>query len=290
MNLSWLIKPTRSRIYLPGFFFSSSGPIHIANEEQCEIIVNKSIAEITQRYQEDGFAHFKYYGPGEQAIHWIASRLELGQPFVPAYNRDNPAYCRNGYNKIRFSSPSPHRAFSSTQAQGLHVDGTLTPIGMIKTSVLLCEEPAEIGGETTLFKAVAAFAALFHDDHELGNSLLSYGVLTRCDIGLTQQCMRGAAFAINENELVSRFSIDNTSFWAKSQPLAVSAFQYLKLLATQGSPFYYSLKLNAQEGIIIANDKISHGRRRFYERTAGTRCMLRALFLHRPSSLGFELH
>ncbi len=183
---------------------------------------------------------------------------------------------------------SHHRAFASPNAQGLHVDGTLTPLGMIKTSILLCEAPAEIGGETTLFKAVAAFVRLIREDPERGGSLLRHSVLTRSDVGATQKCLRTPPFAIKESELLSRFSIDNTSCWAKEPSQAVAAFKYLKQMARAGSPFFHSFKLQAREGVIIANDKISHGRRKYYERSPGARCMLRALFTGRPSALTVE--
>jgi|694.fasta_scaffold153413_3 hypothetical protein len=288
MNLSPSFDLAQSPIYCPYFKSSSFGPIELELREHFCPSANRDIAEIIRRYHEDGFAHFSYQGNGNEVILWIASRLKLGRPFVPVYNRRNPAYSENGYNIIRISPSSNHRAFASPKAQGLHVDGTLTTLGMIKTSVLLCEAPAEIGGETTLFKAVAAFARLMREDPEIGTSLLRHAVLTRRDVGASQECETSPAFAIEGNELLSRFSVDNTSCWAKEPPQAVAAFTYLKQLARAGSPFYHSFKLRAHEGIIIANDKISHGRRKYYERSAGTRCMLRALFIDRPTALNVE--
>lgn len=285
MNLSLSFDLAQSLIYCPYFQSSSFGPIELELREHLRPSANRDIAEIIRRYHEDGFAHFSYQGNGKEVIHWIASRLKLGRPFVPAYNRSNPAYTEDGYNVIRLSPSSDHRAFASPKAQGLHVDGTLTTLGMIKTSVLLCEAPAEIGGETTLFKAVAAFARLIREDPEIGTSLLRHAVLTRRDVGASQECKSSPAFAIEGNELLSRFSVDNTSCWAKEPPQAVAAFKYLKQMARAGSPFYHSFKLRANEGIIIANDKISHGRRKYYERSTGTRCMLRALFIDRPTAL-----
>jgi hypothetical protein len=275
---------SQSPIYCPYFQSSNSGPIELGPRGHPLPSVNRDIAEIIRRYHEDGFAHFSYQGNGKEVIIWIASRLKLGRPFVPTYNRSNPAYSKNGYNIIQISPSSDHRAFATPKGQGLHVDGTLTPLGLIKTSVLLCEAPAEIGGETTLFKAVAAFARLMREEPEIGTSVLRHPVLTRRDVGASQECISSPAFAIEANELLSRFSVDNTSCWAKEPPQAVAAFKYLKQMARAGSPFYHSFKLKAHEGIIIANDKISHGRRKYFERSAGTRCMLRALFINRPTA------
>lgn len=285
MNLSPSFDLAQSPIYCPYFKSSGFEPIELELREHFCSSANRDMAEIIRRYNEDGFAHFSYQGNSNEVILWIASRLKLGRPFVPLYNRRNPAYSKNGYNIIRISPSSNHRAFASSRAQGLHVDGTLTTLGMIKTSVLLCEAPAEIGGETTLFKAVAAFARLMREEPEIGTTLLRHAVLTRRDVGASQECETSPVFAIEGNELLSRFSVDNTSCWAKEPPQVVAAFRYLKQLARAGSPFYHSFKLRAHEGIIIANDKISHGRRKYYERSAGTRCMLRALFIDRPTTL-----
>ena len=284
MNQSLSLALGRSAIYCPHFKSHSLGPIELELQDLCRSIARKNIAEIIRRYHEDGFAHFSYQGNGREVIPWIASCLKLGRPFVPKYNRSNPAYSENGYNIIRTSASSHHRAFASTKAQGLHVDGTLTPLGMIKTSILLCEAPAEIGGETTLFKAVAAFVRLIREEPEAGTSLLKHAVLSRRDVGASQECISSPAFAIEGNELLSRFSVDNTSCWANDPPQAIVGFKYLKYLARAGSPFYHSFKLRACEGVIIANDKISHGRRKYYERCAGTRYMLRALFIDRPTA------
>lgn len=288
MNQSLPLDLAQSAIYCPHFQSPSLGPVVLELRDHCHLAERIDVAEIIRRYHEDGFAHFSYQGNGRDVILWIASCLKLGRPFIPKYNRSNPAYGENWYNVIRMSPSSHHRAFASPKAQGLHVDGTLTPLGMIKTSVLLCEAPAEIGGETTLFKAVAAFARLIREEPETGISLLSHPVLSRRDVGASQECISSPAFAIEGNELLSRFSVDNTSYWAKDPPQAVAAFKYLKRLARAGSPFYYSFKLRQREGIIIANDKISHGRRRYYERYAGTRCMLRALFIERPTASNAE--
>lgn len=284
MNLSLAFDLAQSPIYCPYFLSSSCGPIELELQEHYSPSVKRGIAEIVQRYYEDGFAHFSCKGNGIEVILWIASRLKLGKPFIPIYNRSNPAYSESGCNVIRSSPLSSHRAFASPKAQGLHVDGTLAALGMVKTSVLLCEAPAEIGGETTLFKAVAAFARLMREDPKIGASLLNHAVLTRRDVGASQEGISRPAFAIEGKELLSRFSIDNTSRWAKEPPQALVAFKYLKEMAKAGSPFYHSFKLRAHEGIIIANDKISHGRRKYYERLVGTRCMVRALFIDRPTA------
>ncbi|MFF2288814.1 TauD/TfdA family dioxygenase [Peribacillus butanolivorans] len=175
-----------------------------------------------------------------------------------------------------------HRAFQTNNDQKIHCDGTIEVLGKIKTSILLCAIPAAVGGETIIFNSVAAFYDLLENDNSryIASSLLDMQALKRVAVNRNNEEYIGPAFAIKNGEIISRFSLDNTCDWDYSfenVKLLKEAYALLVDTIVPNSPFYIETKLKCSQGIIMANDKISHGRKGFIDKHF-KREMIRGLF------------
>lgn len=264
---------------------------------QIESVANLSqqeFYEIARRYKEIGFAVFELLKDSstDSSLIQLSESLRLGLPFIPPKYQGflgKGIYEASGVNVVSAylskQKSKAHHGFETSNQQNLHCDGTLEEIGLIKTSILLCVSPATDGGDTIIFNAVGAFIELARHDPEAAFALLDSECLRRTDVGRTENFYTGPAFTLRHGELLTRYSIDNTSRWeigfTKVKHLK-RAYQYLGDLATSGSPFYIQKKLDTRQGIIMANDKISHGRTAYVDSSVNPRRMLRGLFLEYP--------
>ena len=245
---------------------------------------HNELTELTMKYNEVGFVIFKLMNDkaNDQSLLDIARNLKLGDPFVPnIYNSLKDVYKGNGLNAIQVNQGG-HRAFQTNNDQELHTDGTLEKIGKVKTSILLCARPASNGGETIVFNSVAAFYEMFNNIQLRSKvkSLLHPKALRRVAVNGNGQDSVGPVFSIENNELMSRFSLDNTSDWQygfENVPHLKEAFTIISQKAKFNSPFYIETKLNENEGIIMANNKIAHGRKKYRDKYR-KRKMIRGLF------------
>jgi len=247
---------------------------------------------ILNSFYSNGFCLIKFKkasSQGEINVKLISSFLNLGDPYIPEYFENyhgNKIVTKSGINKITSLNQEKfeqHVAFSSTNSQGLHVDGTTAPIGFIKTSILYCDKPASIGGENTIFNSVAAFTNMFEEDVDSILPLLNEYALIRKHSTFGSKPYYGPVFKLDGNQILNRFSIDNTSYWEegfeKIENLQKS-FEKLKSY-TLNKLFSLKLKLDGNSALILSNDKISHGRESFVDQD-GFRTMYRGLFLNEP--------
>ena len=96
----------------------------------------------------------------------------------------------------------------------------------------------------------------------------------------------GPAFAIQNNKIHSRFSLDNTCDWKygfTKLPKLEKAYSLLKEQVNDESPYFITCKLKPGQGILMANDKISHGRKSFIDSKECKREMIRGLFIKKPN-------
>lgn len=240
--------------------------------------------QLSMKYHQAGFVIFKLMNDkaSDESLLDLARNLQLQDPFVPnIYNNQKGVYNSNGVNLIEINQ-GYHRAFQTGNSQDLHSDGTLEEIGKVKTSILLCVSPASKGGETTIFNSVAAFNEMVNDIRIKSKvkSLLHSKALRRVAVNGNGQDSIGPAFSIDNKELISRFSLDNTSDWQygfRNVPNLKEAFTIMGQKVDSNSPFYIETMLKENEGIIMANNKIAHGRKK-YTNGNRKRKMLRGLF------------
>ncbi|MGW4369370.1 TauD/TfdA family dioxygenase [Nocardia takedensis] len=250
-------------------------------------------ARIVERYERHGFAVFDLGSETvtPQTVSTLTASLGVGEPFVP------DLYRRNGANPASVAQISAsanagtadagHPSFGRTDGQELHCDGTLQPLGFIKASVLLCESPADSGGETILFNTSAAIAELAAADPAAVLALAVPGVLVRqANLNGSSELNVGAAVTVEKERLVCGYSVTATDRW--EVPEAVSradlerGVEFLRSSAIPGSPYFTDLTLRSGQGIVFDNTRISHGRRPYRDSAVRKRRLYRSLHLDHP--------
>lgn len=220
----------------------------------------------------------------------FAESLGLGYPFVPPYYKSYHGATiktSSGVNTIEAAPKEGgklHLAFASNNEQGLHVDGTVEELGLIKCAMLYCVRPAASGGDSLIFNSVAAFVELCKTRPELAVALLHPRALMRKHSSPGSEAHYGPVFSVQEHMIVNRFAIDNTSYWDegfKEVPDLKSAFEQLMVLRYQ-SRYSTSFKLNQNDLLIMANDKISHGRESYIDSETIRRKLYRGLYTKHP--------
>ena len=282
-----LIK-TKSQIYTQRYGPECCRPIKIDFRSH---ELAKRNGEIIRSYHDNGFCivEFTQGTAGEDCLLRFSKLMNLGPTYVPAQYRDTAVYSLRGFNVIAKDQNkgifSQHRGFYTDQAQSIHSDGTLEEIGKVKTSLFLCILPAAKGGESIIFNSVAAFVHMVDNSSAIACSLTNPIALERCAVNGNLSSVKGPAFSVAEGELISRFSMDNTCNWEISFGTIShlkEAVTFLSNLCNQGSGFYIEVPLLKNQALILANDKISHGRREYLDSENHKRTLIRGLFTTRP--------
>jgi hypothetical protein len=264
--------------------------------------VGSSAVELRRRYRNVGFATFELTDeyPSQESVLNLAHSLGLGKPFVPPMYRKGAGtadlYDQTGVNVLtadaRRDDAGAHPAFRATNGQRLHSDGTLQSIGEVPTSILVCATPAAEGGASTVFNAVAAFCRLARRDVESAALLLTDCLRRTATVGPIGDTHLGPAFAFRNGELLSRFSVTSTDSWECPTDVPTARFEAacaaIEASARPGSDLYGEFHLGERQGILMANDKISHGRQPYADSQEKPREMLRGLFVRRPSPSGSD--
>ncbi len=244
--------------------------------------------KICLSYKAMGFALVELPDTAIDTVMSMARDLSLGEPYVPPqYHGGAGLYDSTGFNYIQRKDESVgdgvHRGFSTSQSQALHVDGTLEPIGRVRTSLLVCCQPAHRGGETRIFDAVGAVAYLTRYGLSSVAPLFDPECLRRSDVGRSQSSRLGPVFAFAGDELLTRFSVDNTSTWmVESVDGLQDSLEMLLECAIPGSGLFISFRLESRQCLLLANDRVAHGRAAYVDGYGLPRRMLRGLFLNRP--------
>jgi len=265
----------------------SQQPVKIADVQN---LTQREKKQLIARYRRVGFALFQVE-PGQDGrlvVERLSRQLQVGEPYVPDYyTQEAPhIYGANKLNIICDTGGDKHAAFHTSNAQGLHCDGTLEREGAIRTTILYCEMDAERNGETILMDSVAAFCQLFREDLYGALALMDIQALRRYGQYKEQIGYVGPAFAIKGSRIVSRFSDDVTCDWQygfdRVQHLK-RAYRYMVRAARPGSACYLEMMLLSGQGIIMANDRIAHGRKSFIDGIHKKRRFVRGLFLEPPA-------
>jgi alpha-ketoglutarate-dependent taurine dioxygenase len=256
--------------------------------------------EIVGRYTRHGFAVLQLAGghvtPG--TLLDLARALGLGSPFTPPlYTRGAAAHGDAGNGTAAVSRISAgrnagtadagHPSFGRNAGQALHCDGTLQEIGYIKASLLGCESPAALGGDTILFNAAAAYARLAGTDVAAALALAAPGVLRRqANVNGCADVNCGPAFTVRDGRLVCGYCVTQTDSWAVPPGVAAADLHrgtgFLLTASLPGGPYFARLTLAAGQVIAFDNTRVSHGRTPYRDSPAQCRCLYRTLHLRHP--------
>lgn len=271
----------------------SQAPLDVVPIESPTGVTREVRATLLNDYFTYGFGLFQIVSVPDdpsQLLADLADALGLGPPFIPAlYASSNVGlYNSFGINAViagpRPQSPMAHPAFGSRSALELHTDGTLQPIGHVRTVLLFCVRPAWQGGDSTIFRAVSEFSILEKTQRNLSAALLDSRALTRrATVNGSRASCVGPVYAFEGKDVLTRFSLTNSDEWAVDEvPYLREAKQSLMVAAQFGSPNYVQIRLQRGQGLLIANDKVAHGRTEFEDGGGWFRHMLRGLYRFRP--------
>lgn len=275
-----MMKVNKNSIYQHDYKSEDLEPVPI---NTVATISASEVRKLVKRYNAAGFVIFELLNDvsNQDTLLSIAKQLSLGEAFVPnIYSSQKGIYEKTGLNNITVND-GLHRAFQTDNEQRIHSDGTLEVIGKVKTSILLCVTPANSGGETVIFNSSAAFYEMLTNNQKLASSLLDEQALRRVAVNGKSEEYIGPAFVIENGDIISRFSLDNTSDWEygfKNVKLLNEAYSYLLEMINFNSPYYIETMLNENQGIIMKNHKISHGRKHYIDDKYNRRHMIRGLF------------
>ncbi|MEV5685867.1 MULTISPECIES: TauD/TfdA family dioxygenase [unclassified Streptomyces] len=229
-------------------------------------------------------------GP-ETCLKRLSSSLGLGDPVVPSlYRRENAEQYASLYHEVQRNPADEHPGFSTTDGQALHADGLADEIGKLKTSILYCVRAAHTGGETVIFNAVAAFAALRTSDSEAASALLAPRALERrATIPGVEASAIGPVFAVEpDGSVITRFTDNDTCEWNHSVGSAGSLARGLEFLreAAQEPRYRTTVRLAPGEALIFRNDRVSHGRTAYQDSPRYPRLLVRAVYGRPPRPEG----
>lgn len=225
--------------------------------------------------------------PEREELLTLARVLNLGEALIPRLYRDSVHTGDDGVSAVTASITSTH-PFQSRDEQNLHCDGTLQALGQIPTTVMLCVHPAAHGGASVLFNAPAAFLELLANDPEAAAQLTHPGALVRVSTLVAGHFTAGPAFRWDDGRLITRYSVTNTDSYHprcandNDKEALERALRFLRRAAQPGSPHRCEFTLRASQALLLANDRLCHGRTAYRDDPGEARLLLRALFTRRP--------
>lgn len=214
----------------------------------------------------------------------IEEKFGLGEPIIPVqYSEEQQRQLYvGGINLIRQKSLSSHCNFHSCDAQVVHTDGTLDPIGEINTSVLFCETPATIGGENQIYNVLGVIHKLFNIDSELAFSMFSREALIKFSPEEPKRRHVGPAFEIvRDYGVLTRYS-DSALYcrWSSAPDIqrAVAYMRHELRPREDGGQYRSEILLKRGQALVLSNSKVAHGRSRFWDDNCAKRTMWRGLY------------
>lgn len=224
----------------------------------------------------------------------VANALNLGEAATTYYNKTYFDYKLTTDNMAVIGA-LPHRkgkidheGFESNNAQGLHVDGTIEPLGSIQTSLLYCKQPAKIGGESIVFNLMGAISELAKTDISLIQPLFDPNAFKRASTyeGINESHTGPVlGYHPETQRLIARFAINITCQWEagfKKVPGLEKSIKQLFNMAKAGTP--YSAKFQLQSGtlMVMDNTRICHGRAAYSDCERQPRTMIRGIYSQLP--------
>jgi alpha-ketoglutarate-dependent taurine dioxygenase len=278
-----------------GFDHRCGTPILCSRHEEHREEAARSIIE---RFTSSAFAviEFDVDMAGPTALNYLAELLDLGELFVPPLYKSGDVIAAP-FSRISAGSRTygSHPAFESNSGLDMHCDGTLQEIGLVKTSLLVCETPAAEGGATTLFNAAAAYGELARADGPAASALANPSVLVRrANINGCDDANIGPGFTLKEGKLVCGYSVSTTDTWQAPPNLDPDDLErgldFLRRASAPDSPWYTEVNLRRGQALVLDNTTLSHGRRPYRDSPTLQRCLYRGLYLTHPNSKGASIN
>lgn len=234
--------------------------------------------------------------PPRDPLTTVATMLGLGERFVSNYNNTyfankiKGASAEIGYNKGNVGAYA-HPVFEGNSILGQHVDGTFSPLGEVKTSLLFCEQQALSGGESVLFNAYRAIKDMEYSHPHFVAALSSPEALRRRSTfkGISEE-MIGPVFGVDAETGLDavRLAFDDSADWEygfQRVPYLIEAVSMLREFL-DCPEFNLTFMLKEGDVLVMDNTRITHGRAPFEQDEARPRMMRRSVHRELPVRFG----
>ncbi|MET9776318.1 TauD/TfdA family dioxygenase [Streptomyces sp. NPDC006367] len=278
-----LITPAASR-QMSGFTTVPADPIEASAWSLPDVAVRRRIAV---SYQRRGYAivHVPGTVPSAEHLGAVSAALHLGKVFTPPLYTTSSHTAPSGVSRLTAASGEEH-PFQGRAGQNIHCDATLQSLGQIPTTLMLCVRAAAAGGVSYLVNLVDAYAELRRVDPEAADQLAHDSALVRTSTFASGHSTAGPAFAREaDGSWITRYSRTATDTYhatPRGEEALARALAFLDAAAQPGSAFRTDFTLKPGQALILANDRLGHGRTAFRDNPDTPRLLLRALFTLRP--------
>ncbi|WP_448202862.1 TauD/TfdA family dioxygenase [Azospirillum sp. sgz302134] len=248
---------------------------------------SKKINEIQDdlRAQDFSVLHFEDVERDGLAVQLVelAATLGLGEPYVPdLYQSYEGVAYSSGFGLSDIGGPSAgadHPAFSQDTELDLHTDGTLEPIGVVRTTMLVCIQPAQSGGETVIERTSALLEGMDAAGRRVLEPLFDSRALRR-HATVKERHSDGPVFATDgDGRIIGRYSVSPRDEWRYDDvPGLREARQLFETRLAEASGVRHAIRLTTGQALIMSNSRVSHARRRFQNAPGAPRHLMRGLF------------
>ncbi|WP_019061465.1 TauD/TfdA family dioxygenase [Streptomyces prunicolor] len=275
--------PVSATTELPDF---STGPAAVVETSSWSLPDTGVRRRVAAEYRRRGYVIVDVPGstPTHDDLAALSGALGLGRPFTPPLYAGS-AHTVGGVSRLT-AVPDAAHPFQGAAGQNVHCDGTLQQLGEIPTTVMMCAAEAADGGLSYLVDLVDAYAELRRLDPEAAAQLAHPEALVRTSTLVDGQSVTAPAFAEEHpGTWITRFSRTATDAYRHlpgQRDALDRALAMMDAAAMPGSSYRVCFTLHAGQALVLANDRLGHGRTAYRDDPACPRLLLRGLFTRRP--------
>jgi alpha-ketoglutarate-dependent taurine dioxygenase len=201
----------------------------------------------------------------------------------------NPLADEDGISSLEVTPGKSGRGYIPYSNQRLlwHTDGYYNPPAQrIRAFVLHCVRPAAAGGENRLLDPEIAYLLLRDADPQYVQALSASDAMTipanEEDGAMMRPAQTGPVFSTDAGALHMRYTARTRSIEWRPDEATRAAVQYLKQILDSDSPYVFTLRLAAGQGLVCNN--VLHDRSAFTDAPGEGRLVYRARYFDRVAS------
>jgi len=201
----------------------------------------------------------------------------------------NPLADEDGISSLEVATEKSARGYIPYSNRRLlwHTDGYYNPPAQrIRAFLLHCVRPAAAGGENRLLDPEIAYLLLRDADPQYVQALSASDAMTipanEEDPAAQRAAQTGPVFSFEDGALHMRYTARTRSIEWRPDEATRAAVQYLKQILDSDSPYVFTLRLAAGQGLVCNN--VLHDRSAFTDAPGEGRLVYRARYFDRVAS------
>jgi len=213
----------------------------------------------------------------------------LGERLGLARLHANPLADEDGISSLEVAPEKSARGYIPYSNRRLlwHTDGYYNPPAQrIRAFILHCVRPAAAGGENRVLDPEIAYLLLRDTDPQYVQALSAPDALTipanEEDGATMRPAQTGPVFSTDGGALHMRYTARTRSIEWRPDEATRAAVQYLKQILDSDSPYVFTLRLAAGQGLVCNN--VLHDRSAFTDAPGEGRLVYRARYVDRVAS------